>query len=57
MYTKHVLQSRVAAARSAGKKAGYVRLRFTHRLSAEMAMISDNYFELESCIRLDASCE
>ena len=50
-------QSRVAAARSTGKGAACVRLPFSHRLSVEMAMILDDYFEMESCIRLDTSCE
>ena len=40
-----------------GKGAGYVSPRFTHGLSVEMAAISDDYFELESCIHLDTSCE
>ena len=53
----HEARFRIAAVPSAGKGAGYTRLRFTYGLSAEMATISDDYFELESCIRLDTSCE
>ena len=57
MYTKHVLQSSIATAQSARKRAAYVRLRFTRGISAEMTTILDPYFELESCICLDTSCE
>ena len=58
MYMKHVLDSLVyPPCGLQEKEAGYARLCFTFGLSVEMAMISDDYFELESCIRLDTSCK
>ena len=41
----HEARFRIAAVPSAGKGAGYTRLRFTYGLSAEMATISDDYFD------------
>ena len=43
--------------RSSGKGAAYLRIHFTHRLSAEMATISDDCFQLESCVHLETSYE
>ena len=58
MYTKHILHSLAQPPHGPQEKgAGYAKLSFTRGLSVEMAMISEDYFELESCIRLDISCE
>ena len=59
MYTKLVLHSLAKPPSGLQEKgAVYTRLRFTRGLSVEIAtIIDDYYFELESCIRLDTSCE